>query len=150
MRELHVISSEEPPAALNIVGEKVTVLAAGDTTKPFEVHIQEGKAGDGPPPHNHPWDEAFYVLEGKVELIINGEGTVLNAGSYVHIPAHTFHTYRNVSETTRLLAIVSDCRGGQFFAATDEHVKSMPEDIPKLLDVGRLFNVTFDLPAPPA
>ena len=150
MRQMHVISNEKIPAALNIVGEKVTVLAADDSSKPFEVHLQEGKAGDGPPPHNHPWDEAFYVLEGQVELIIEGEGTLLDQGSYVHIPANTSHAYRNVSPVTKLLAIVSDCRGGQFFAATDENVKSMPEDIEKLLDVGQQFDVKFDLPGPPA
>ena len=107
MRQMHVISNEKIPAALNIVGEKVTVLAADDSSKPFEVHLQEGKAGDGPPPHNHPWDEAFYVLEGQVELIIEGEGTLLDQGSYVHIPANTSHAYRNVSPVTKLLAIVS-------------------------------------------
>ncbi|MGB0632211.1 MAG: cupin domain-containing protein [Alphaproteobacteria bacterium] len=88
-------------------------------------------------------------MEGRVELIIDGESTVLDQGSYVHIPANTSHAYRNVSPVTKLLAIVSDCRGGQFFAATDENVKSMPDDIEKLLDVGRKYDVKFDLPGPP-
>lgn len=150
MREAHVISNKELPASLNIVGEKVTVLAGGDQSKPFEVHLQEGKAGDGPPPHSHPWDEAFYVLEGQVELIMNGEATLLDQGSYVHIPAHTSHAYRNASPVTKLLAIVSDCRGGQFFRATDKNVQSMPEDLGKLLIVGQQFDVKFDLPEQPA
>lgn len=150
MRESHVIANEEFPASLNIVGEKVTVLAEADQTKPFEVHLQEGKAGDGPPPHNHPWDEAFYVLEGKVELIIEGEMTLLDQGAYVHIPANVTHAYRNASPVTKLLAIVSDCRGGQFFRATDRNVRSMPEDLGKLLSVGQQFEVKFDLPAEPA
>jgi quercetin dioxygenase-like cupin family protein len=149
MRETHVITNQKLPATLNVVGEKVTVLAGGDSSKPFEVHLQEGKAGDGPPPHNHPWDEAFYVLEGQVELIIDGESTLLDQGSYVHIPANKSHAYRNVSPVTKLLAIVSDCRGGQFFAAADENVKSMPDDIEKLLDVGRKYDLKFDLPGPP-
>ena len=71
MRQSHIITKDKLPEPLNVLGETVTVLAAGDTTKPFEVHVQEGVEGGGPPLHSHPWDEAFYILEGEVEMDSN-------------------------------------------------------------------------------
>jgi quercetin dioxygenase-like cupin family protein len=68
MRTVHIIEADKTPEPVNVVGEAITILAGGDTTKPFEVHIQEGVQGGGPPPHFHPWDEAFYVMDGQVEV----------------------------------------------------------------------------------
>lgn len=75
MRTVHVLQS--PPASVNVVGEKITVLAGGDLSKPFEMHIQEGIQGGGPPPHFHPWDEAFYVVDGQVEVTVEDRKSVV-------------------------------------------------------------------------
>lgn len=112
MRTVHVLQS--PPASVNVVGEKITVLAGGDLSKPFEMHIQEGIQGGGPPPHFHPWDEAFYVVDGQVEVTVEGTSTTVSAGGYVHIPAGAIHAYRNVSPTAKMIGVVSDPRGGLF------------------------------------
>ncbi|PMZ31577.1 cupin domain-containing protein, partial [Pseudomonas sp. GW247-3R2A] len=45
MRTVHVI--EQSPAPVNVVGEAITILAGGDLSKPFEMHIQEGVQGGG-------------------------------------------------------------------------------------------------------
>jgi hypothetical protein len=43
MRTVHVIDAGNVPAPVNVVGETITILAGGDLSKPFEVHIQEGE-----------------------------------------------------------------------------------------------------------
>lgn len=144
MRTVHVL--ETPPASVNVVGEKITVLAGGDLTKPFELHIQEGVLGGGPPPHFHPWDEAFYVVEGQVEVTVEGKSTTVPAGGYVHIPAGTIHAYKNISSTAKMIGVVSDPRGGQFFTAMDQF--KVPGDLPRILEVAERFGVTFLLPGP--
>ena len=149
MRKPYVSSTSERPQPLSVVGEEVTVFAAGEADKPFEVHLQHGVAGGGPPPHHHPWDEAFYILAGEVELVLEGEARVLAAGSFVHIPANTVHAYRNVSEEATMLGIVSDPRGGELFAAIDASVQSLPADIDKLLEASNRFGVVWELPAAP-
>ena len=73
MRTVHVIESEKIPEPVNVVGETITILAGGDLSKPFEMHIQEGVLGGGPPPHFHSWDEAFYVIDGQVEVTVEGK-----------------------------------------------------------------------------
>ena len=149
MRRTHVVSGGQPPAPLSVLGESVTVFGQGDGSKRFEVHIQEGRKGGGPPPHHHPWDEAFYVLEGEVALTLEGETRALGPGSYVHVPAGTVHAYENLSESAKLLAVVSDCRGGEMFAALDARVRDLPKDLPKVQEVGQEYGVEFLVePAP--
>ena len=143
MRPTHVVRPGDSPQTLSVLGEAVQIFGRGDLSKPFEVHLQKGVKGGGPPPHHHPWDEAFYVLEGEVAVTVDGEREVLGAGGFVHIPADTVHAYENVSENATLLAIVSDPRGGDLFAALDEHVKVLPDDLPKVIEVSRGFDVHF-------
>jgi quercetin dioxygenase-like cupin family protein len=97
MRTVHVIEAGKTPAPVNVVGETITILAGGDLTKPFEVHIQEGVQGGGPPRHFHPWDEAFYVIDGQVEVTVEGQSTIISTGGYVHIPAGSIHAYKNIT-----------------------------------------------------
>ncbi len=143
MRTPHVIDAKNPPAPLNVLGEKVLIFWQGDLTKPFEVHIQEGKEGGGPPPHHHPWDEAFFVLEGAVEISIDGAAQTLGPGSYVHIPADTIHAYTNKSEKTVLLAVVSDSRGGNLFEELDAVSDRVPQDAALLNDIAGKLDVRF-------
>jgi quercetin dioxygenase-like cupin family protein len=40
-----------------------------------------------PPPHSHPWDEAFYVIEDQAFFGVDTEqDLVASAGTLVHIP----------------------------------------------------------------
>ena len=58
------------------------------------------------PRHTHPADELSYVLEGAIELEIDGaEPVVYEAGETYHIPPGVVHAARNPSDsdTTRIL-----------------------------------------------
>ena len=143
MRTIHLLQQASVTRPLNVLGEAVTILGAGDDSKPFEVHVQEGQRGGGPPPHHHPWDEAFYVLSGEVAVTIAGNRQVVRTGDMVHIPGGTVHAYENLSDTAKLLAVVSDCRGGAVFAAFDESVQQLPDDLPVMLDIAAAHGVTF-------
>ncbi|WNF53415.1 cupin domain-containing protein [Pseudomonas sp. SG20052] len=144
MRTVHVI--EQSPAPVNVVGEAITILAGGDLSKPFEMHIQEGVQGGGPPLHFHPWDEAFYVVDGQVEVTVAGKSATVSAGGYVHIPGGSIHAYKNISPTAKMIGVVSDPRGGQFFAAVDQ--LRVPEDLPRILEIAEAYGVIFLVPKP--
>ena len=143
MRQIHIYHTEDMPKPVNVVGESIAVLGAGDLSKEFEVHLQSGQKDGGPPPHTHPWDEGFYILEGEVEITLNGKATILKAGSYVHIPANTLHCYRNVTQGAKMLAVVSDPMGGEFFKNVHNLMPDNPEALPKLLKVGEDYGVEF-------
>ncbi|MEM7543520.1 MAG: cupin domain-containing protein [Pseudomonadota bacterium] len=143
MRQTFLSQADQRPNPINVVGEGITILNANDQNKPFEVHVQNGLQGGGPPNHSHPWDEAFYVLEGEVEVSIEDQVHVLSTGGFIQIPANTVHAYKNLSATATILGIVSDCRGGRFFAAMDKSVKTLPDDLDKLLAIGEAHGVNW-------
>ena len=143
MSNPHLIPADQHPRALQVLGEAVTIFGQNDAAKPFEVHLQEGINGGGPPPHHHPWDEAFYVLEGEVTLTVGEQTSRLSAGAFAHIPAGTVHAYTNATTPTRLLAVVSDCRGGEVFALLDQQVKQLPRDLDKLSRINARYGVVF-------
>jgi quercetin dioxygenase-like cupin family protein len=84
--------------------EFLTDKATGEETAGhytlYEVHsIPEG----GVPFHEHDWDEAFYVLEGKYEIsFIDADDQVqrieAGPGAFVHVPGGAIHAYRNVAD----------------------------------------------------
>jgi quercetin dioxygenase-like cupin family protein len=52
--------------------------------------------GDQAPPHlHHGSDEAFYVLDGELEVLEGGERRTLAAGELAYIAAGTVHTFAN-------------------------------------------------------
>ena len=56
------------PPSLNIVGEQITILASKDVTHGYEIFLQDGPEGSGPPPHSHDWDESFYITRGASRI----------------------------------------------------------------------------------
>ena len=68
-----VVTPKDYASTLNIVGEPVTVLASGEATEGYEVFLQRGPQGSGPPPHSHPWDESFFVVKGQIDFGIGAE-----------------------------------------------------------------------------
>jgi quercetin dioxygenase-like cupin family protein len=52
----------------------------------------------GPPLHLHrTWDEAFYVLEGEITFLVDGDKHVAPAGSCVFVPRGVLHTFWNAT-----------------------------------------------------
>jgi hypothetical protein len=68
----------------------------------------------------------------------------VSTGGYVHIPGGSIHAYKNVSPTAKIIGVVSDPRGGQFFAAMDQF--KVPEDLARIHEVAARFGVTFLVP----
>ena len=60
----------------------------------------EFQAGVGSGRHTHPGEEIGYVLEGQVEVVIDGKPAIqLKAGESFFIPAGLVHEGRNVGQT---------------------------------------------------
>ncbi len=61
---------------------------------------------EGPGAHEHPDDHVFYVIEGTLSLVLDGERTDAPRGSYAVIPGGVSHDFHNVgSETCRFISI---------------------------------------------
>ena len=61
---------------------------------------------EGPGAHSHPDDHVFYVLEGTLSLVIEGEREDAPRGSYALIPGGLSHDFNNSgAETCRFISI---------------------------------------------
>ena len=60
----------------------------------------------GPEPHAHDDHvDAFYVLEGEAEFVVDGDTHVLGEGSYVAAPPGVVHTFASGADRCRLLNV---------------------------------------------
>jgi quercetin dioxygenase-like cupin family protein len=134
-----VLTPESYPKALSVVGVDVTVLAAADVTGGYEVTMQKGNAGSGPPLHSHPWDECFFVLSGEVEFSIEQRQIKAKPGTMFHLPAGTPHGFTIKQNGTTMLEFTG--QGSQstqmFTSVNNEVAHGVPSaaDVPKLIDI---------------
>jgi mannose-6-phosphate isomerase-like protein (cupin superfamily) len=78
----------------------VEFLARTADTPRFNFAIVTKGPGDGPPVHEHTAeDDSFYVLEGEVTFLVDGEELVAGPGTFVLVPPGVPHTFANRSGT---------------------------------------------------
>ena len=138
-----VVPPENYGPALDVLGTKVTVLASNAATQAYELTLQRGDEGTGPPPHSHDWDESFFVLKGKVEFSCEGRTTMCAPGTLVHLPAGTVHGFRYGAGGGEMLEFTG--QGGfatQMFTAVSREISPGSPDIPKLLEILKQNGVT--------
>jgi quercetin dioxygenase-like cupin family protein len=74
---------------------KSTAEAGGEFVEMI-FHLPPGSVA--PPPHTHPGlVESYEVLEGELDVMINGDWQTLGPGESASVPADTEHTFKNRS-----------------------------------------------------
>lgn len=53
--------------------------------------------------HRHPYEEIFIILDGTIEVIINGKTQMIDSGTIVIIPSNTWHEFKNRSDRPALM-----------------------------------------------
>jgi quercetin dioxygenase-like cupin family protein len=125
-----------------VLGESLRPLLTNDMGSSIEVFDTSGPAGGGPPPHSHPWEEIYVVLDGELEVTVDDEAHVLRKGGVAHVPGGVVHAYRNLTEA-HFLTIFSKGNAARFFAQVANEVEMSPPDIPGVLRVGGDHGITF-------
>ena len=131
-----VVTPKDYARPLDVVGEKIIVLAAKEATGGYEIFLQEGPEGSGPPPHSHDWDESFFIVKGKVEVTCASETVLATPGTLVHVPAGTVHAFRFAPGGGQMISMTShNGRASKLFADIDKEIPPGPPDITKLLAI---------------
>ena len=141
-----VIDKTNAPKSLNVVGEHITVLASGQQTGSYEIFHQAGPEGSGPPPHSHPWDEAFYVTGGEIAFGIDDRELLAKAGTLVHLPAGTTHWFRFGKGGGEMISMTSREGASHMFTDFDREISPTAPDIAKLVELGTPYGLKVSLP----
>lgn len=147
MPEPIVVDRNNSPRALNVVGEHITVLASGAQTGSYEIFHQAGPEGSGPPPHSHPWDEAFYVIQGEIAFGIGDRELIARTGTLVHLPAGTTHWFRFGVGGGEMVSVTSREGASHMFTDFDREVSPEKPDLGKLVELGRPYGMTVAVSA---
>lgn len=131
-----IIANPTDGARLGVVGNVVRVLATGaETGGAYEIFELEGPEGSGPPPHAHPWAEAYVVIDGEAEVYLDGTHLTAQPGSFVQVPPRVRHAYRITSKTAKFVVITSPAGASDFFAELDAETGGSCEDMAKIAAV---------------
>jgi quercetin dioxygenase-like cupin family protein len=144
-----LILKKDEGEKLQVLGAEVRFLCQGEHTGrawslmeavlPFE---------GGPPPHEHPWDEAYYVVEGEVRFVLGGKVQHFKAGDFVYAPGGTLHAFQGASQQpARVLVFDAPAAAEGFFRDVHREVSCMPADLRKVIEIGERHKLRF---APPA
>jgi quercetin dioxygenase-like cupin family protein len=144
--------------SLWVLGELVTCKTTSEQTggaySLFEVTTQPG--GRVLPHVQHREDEAFYVLEGEYEFLLEGHTIRASASYLLYVPKGTLHTHKNVGERVGRM-LISQTPGGlyeHFFEAVGKPVYGdgrplVFEDHPnmrRIVEVAAEYGIEIPLP----
>jgi quercetin dioxygenase-like cupin family protein len=132
---------------LQVVGEEITVLASGGQTGSYEIFRQVGPENSGPPPHSHPWDEAFYVIAGDIAFGVGDTEMVAVPGTFVHLPAGTTHWFRFSKGGGEMISMTSREGASHMFADIDREVAPNEPDLDKLVQIAGRHGLKVLVPA---
>ncbi|MBC5766442.1 cupin domain-containing protein [Ramlibacter albus] len=147
-RQPIVVFPDSYPAALNVVGERITVLASRHDTGAHEVFLQQGPEGSGPPPHSHPWDEVFYVTQGEIAFGLGADQLVAVPGTMVQIPAGTPHWFRFGAGGGQMVSFTGKGNASAMFAHFDREIAPDAPDLGKLVAIAQAHGAKLEVPMP--
>ena len=130
---------------MNVLGVRLRFLCAADKTEhAWSMMETILPRHSGPPAHEHPWDEAYYVVEGEVRFEVDGRVELLKAGDFIYAPGGTVHAFQGASEhPARVLIFDAPAHAESFFRELDREVRDMPRDLAKLPEIGARHDVHF-------
>jgi len=148
MSKQAVVMRQGEGAVLNVLGTQLKFLCSGDKTdKAWSLMEVTLPRDSGPPPHSHPWDEAYFVTEGEVRFFLGGQEQLVKTGDFVYAPGGVVHGFHGDSESpARMLIFDAPAHSEAFFRDLDREVREMPRDIEKVPQIGDRHQVEFVRP----
>jgi mannose-6-phosphate isomerase-like protein (cupin superfamily) len=117
---------------------KATAASTGGDLFLMETHVP---AGFSPPLHvHHDEHEAFYVLEGELDIVCGSERYRAGAGAFVFLPSGIAHTF-GVIEEARVLTIAVPGGVEGFFRGVGRSADGPGMPPPSELDVAAIRQV---------
>jgi len=140
-----------------VMGSKYTFKVNGaDNGGAYMMFEAEVAPAPGPPPHLHTReDEMFYVLEGELTVMLDGQVSKAPAGTTIILPRNIKHTFWNESGAmARALVLASPAPIEDFFKEIGQRVLSddetpppvTPEMIAHVYETAERYGMVLDHP----
>jgi mannose-6-phosphate isomerase-like protein (cupin superfamily) len=122
------------------------VAGAGTTDGSFSIVESTEPPGSGAPLHVHHGEaEAFYLLDGTVQLTC-GEGTVtVHAGDFVYTPKHVPHKFVVAGDKPARMLLLFSCPGFERFFAEGGSPLDQPQAGPPNPDAFRQLVEKYEM-----
>ena len=115
--------------AFTVMGDRVIVKAAA-TEQPHTLFEVVTRGPFGPPPHRQPWPETYYVMEGALDVLLDGAWHTASVGDTVHVPAGTTRAHRaHEAKRCRFLVFAANGALAELFRALDEEPSVAAPDV---------------------
>lgn len=144
--------------AIWTMGERMVLKATGELTGgAFTICEDLVAAGSEPPPHFHEReDEAFYLLEGTLEVMVGDQSYQAGPGAFVFLPRLVPHSWRVIgAEPVRMLAFFTPAGVEGFFQALGRPAEAptppppSAPDLPKVIQTAGEYGI-HPIGPPPA
>lgn len=91
---------------IDLLGSRMALLATAEQTSGrYEAVLVDTGPGGDLVPHRHPWEEAYFVVHGTMEVQVGLHVRPVGPGSFVTLPARCLHAFRVTSDTARFLHV---------------------------------------------
>ncbi len=119
------------------------VVGADTGNQVFE-WIDDLKPGSGIPPHIHTKeDEIFRVLQGQVELMVDGRTTVLLEGDMAYAPKNLVHSWKVVGDENAKMWVSAFPSGMEHMFQEFHNMPPGPPDFKKVSAICETYGIQF-------
>ncbi|KJD35780.1 cupin [Tamlana sedimentorum] len=129
----------------NVIGDIQTHKLVGiDTGNQIMEWVSNVDPGVGIPPHIHTKeDEIFRVIKGQVEITIDGETTLLNAGDIAFAPKEIPHAWKVVGTETAKMITSAFPAGIENLFQELAKLPAGPPDFEKVTKICSRYGISF-------
>jgi quercetin dioxygenase-like cupin family protein len=137
----------EANKTLRAFGDEISIHTGGaETGGKYTIFTCLTPPGGGPPPHYHNHeDEWFFVLDGKVEFLIDGSWQEVPPGSLVYLPRGTIHTFRNCGDKPLKMLTQTAPSGFEIFfeRCAEEFAKPGPPNMDRIIKISSEHGIHY-------
>ncbi|MBB5039351.1 cupin domain-containing protein [Prosthecobacter dejongeii] len=121
-------------------------LTGEQTGGAYTQWVEITQPGGGPPPHFHTReDEWFYVLEGQMSFLKEGQWNEGGPGTAVYMPRNVPHAFKNTGNIVSKMLITTAPSGFENFFARCAEVMNQPgePDMQRIIEISAEHGIYF-------
>lgn len=144
------IQSREDAEAAWFFGGPTRIRATGETSGgAFGLIEQGGEPGLGSPYHmHHNEDEEFYIIEGQLRFVSEGQSWVAGPGAFVFLPRDVPHGFEIVGDSPARFLLMVTPSGFENFVMDLWEPAPAPPDMPKVMAAAAKYGLEILGPLP--